>query len=157
MAYIGCQIREFTPWSNQDEVISDFSKWIIFHFSKRGQIQLFVVGHTNEINMIPVHTFICLISCFDEMVIIYLIGYKHATMGMIVILLNSFWFLRIVGIYFIMYQMINPQGYGLMRTENITVFSLHIATDIDKSQFSNQDCFNQPEILHSKVIKNHKK
>ena len=49
-----------------------------------------MVGHTNEINMIPVHTFICLISCFDEMVIIYLIGYKHATMGMIVILLNSF-------------------------------------------------------------------
>ena len=53
--------------------------------------------------------------------------------------------------------MINPQGYGLMRTEKITVFSHHIATDIDKSQFSNQDCFNQPEILHSKVIKNHKK
>ena len=58
--------------------------------------------------------------------------------------------------YFIMYQMINPQGYGLMRTEKITVFSHHIATDIDKSQFSNQDCFNQPENMHSKVIKNHK-
>ena len=44
-----------------------------------------------------------------------------------------------------MYQMINPQGYGLMRTEKITGFSHNIATDIDKSQFSNQDCFNQPE------------
>ena len=51
-----------------------------------------------------------------------------------------------------MYQMINPQGYGLL-----TVFSHHIATNIDKSQFSNQDCFNQPENLQSKVIKNHKK
>ena len=90
MAYIGCQIREFTPWSNQYEVISDLSKGIIFHFSKRGQIQLFVVGHTNEINMIPVHPFTFLISCFDKIFIIYLIGYKHATMGMIVILLNSF-------------------------------------------------------------------